>query len=555
MASDKASAEASIVFERMFTYYLTDKASKGSISLHLKKIEKMAEAISMLKNIHVSDDGTTSVDLRDWDARDIVQTLSKVYDSMIDVSSITSGEKEAFEEAEASVIRTQKQFEGQFKSLGIDQVILKGALRDSLMTGINGLDKPLNGGIPKGNFVLLLGPSGSEKYLFAYQFLAKGLRDGASCLATTSVTDAKGLRGNIAKLKVKTPPLESKGRFKIVDWYSYRKRNIVGVEEDGAVFMASKDISNLDIAINSALSSLAFAPTRRAVMDIVSPALSIYDMATVVELLQREKARLVEGGFTTIIVVEKDAHDASVVSTLKNISNGVLIMEKTGKEITLQIEAMSGTDFNPATLKVRPTRKGLAVISAAVDEREILQDFSDIPGIDEKAAKSMLEFGFTDLERLQNASVSDLVEVPGIAENTARQIHGYVNSIEFTQKLLAKNSRKWLKRGRQYVADGHTDKAIQSLHRALEIDASNAHAWHELAKLVLEEGNEEDARQCYEKAKAADPDIFDPLFEDGPAKAPAGCTVCGAELESEVVACPECGVMFTPDERKKMWGD
>ncbi len=41
-------------------------------------------------------------------------------------------------------------------------------------TGIQGLDNLIQGGIPKGNVILLTGPAGSGKTIFALQFIVKG---------------------------------------------------------------------------------------------------------------------------------------------------------------------------------------------------------------------------------------------------------------------------------------------------------------------------------------------------------------------------------------------
>jgi len=47
-----------------------------------------------------------------------------------------------------------------------------------LSTGIPGLDKMMNGGIPKGDSALVAGPSGSGKSALATQFIAEGVRQG-----------------------------------------------------------------------------------------------------------------------------------------------------------------------------------------------------------------------------------------------------------------------------------------------------------------------------------------------------------------------------------------
>jgi KaiC/GvpD/RAD55 family RecA-like ATPase len=59
---------------------------------------------------------------------------------------------------------------------------------DLRSTGITGLDKLLNGGVPKESTILVLGPSGSGKSILAKRFLWEGLQHNQSgvCLLTQS---------------------------------------------------------------------------------------------------------------------------------------------------------------------------------------------------------------------------------------------------------------------------------------------------------------------------------------------------------------------------------
>jgi circadian clock protein KaiC len=52
------------------------------------------------------------------------------------------------------------------------------AERRRLETGIRGLDEMLNGGIPEGDSVLVAGPAGSGKTVFAQQFVTYGIQNG-----------------------------------------------------------------------------------------------------------------------------------------------------------------------------------------------------------------------------------------------------------------------------------------------------------------------------------------------------------------------------------------
>jgi circadian clock protein KaiC len=54
--------------------------------------------------------------------------------------------------------------------------------KQRLKTGVPGLDKLMNGGIPRGYSVLVAGPSGSGKTLLSNQFIAEGIKQGESAV-------------------------------------------------------------------------------------------------------------------------------------------------------------------------------------------------------------------------------------------------------------------------------------------------------------------------------------------------------------------------------------
>jgi len=53
-------------------------------------------------------------------------------------------------------------------------------------TGIDGLDKMLNGGIPEKSITSIIGPAGSGKTIMSLQFLYNNLLDGKKCIHITS---------------------------------------------------------------------------------------------------------------------------------------------------------------------------------------------------------------------------------------------------------------------------------------------------------------------------------------------------------------------------------
>ena len=90
-------------------------------------------------------------------------------------------------------------------------------------TGIPGLDKMLNGGLPKGRTILVSGPAGAGKTTFALQFIYKGIIDyGDPGIYVTFDESPTVVRQNFASYNWKLESLEKENLLAIVDGFSMR---------------------------------------------------------------------------------------------------------------------------------------------------------------------------------------------------------------------------------------------------------------------------------------------------------------------------------------------
>ena len=62
------------------------------------------------------------------------------------------------------------------------------------MTGIDGLDEMLGGGVPKGHNVVVVGSFGTGKTSFALQFIWEGLKNDEPCIFISLEEDARSIR-------------------------------------------------------------------------------------------------------------------------------------------------------------------------------------------------------------------------------------------------------------------------------------------------------------------------------------------------------------------------
>jgi circadian clock protein KaiC len=109
--------------------------------------------------------------------------------------------------------------------------------RERVPTGISGLDKMLQGGLPQGKSYLISGPPGTGKTTFAAQFIQEGLKRGENGIFISIDEKPSHMVEDIESLgwDLRTPADE--GRLTLLDvspyfnWVRYSKTNAVDANE------------------------------------------------------------------------------------------------------------------------------------------------------------------------------------------------------------------------------------------------------------------------------------------------------------------------------------
>lgn len=214
--------------------------------------------------------------------------------------------------------------------------------REKVPTGIQGLDAMLHGGIPRGNSVLLAGPTGSGKTTFSFEFIYKG----ASLYNENGIyvcfeEDADEIISNIPFDWNIERFLENK-KISILKYDPYRHEDVVDVirasiKEFGASRLVIDSITALNLYIGDV------KDVRRKIMDL------------------NEVVR--KFGCTTIAVGEIRNHKPNEISRFgveEFIASGVIVLmvNRYGSELvnSLVIKKMKGTSHDK---KIRPYKFGI----------------------------------------------------------------------------------------------------------------------------------------------------------------------------------------------------
>ncbi len=130
-------------------------------------------------------------------------------------------------------------------------------LIEKIKTDISGLDEILDGGIPKGNEVLIAGPAGSGKTIFSLEFLCKGAIKGEKGLYISFEESEKAIIRNISEFGMDLPKYLDNNSIRITKYDPYRFENLtellsMNIKETGATRVVIDSITAINLYIQDA---------------------------------------------------------------------------------------------------------------------------------------------------------------------------------------------------------------------------------------------------------------------------------------------------------------
>ena len=403
-----------------------------------------------------------------------------------------------------------------------------------LSTGVPGFDALIDGGLPQGTSVVLQGPPGQEKLALALSFLADGLKSGASGILVTASQAPTTLLETLRGLGVDVDLVAKENRLRIVDWYSWSEKVVQEIEEHGVILTTPMDLAQAGTALSRAIVSLTGDAPKRAVVEMLSPALGVFDTNQVYAFAQSSKRKFERFALTALFLLEKDMHTSSVLTTMHQPFDGVIEIERArkGDRIIRKIGVLSLKDTTPdsAFFPLEFGTKGLSVGPTAP------------PAAKPKAAAPLPlsaptpSAAPTPGTRAPTGGIPSVPKGPEDRANLRRRVQSMADLARERLRHNPEDADALFALAAAEAVLGSAAVAIELLDRLQARDENYPGLWDLKAKLYAGLGD----APHWEEARRRSNEAYEKSLEE-PAE-PVPCRACGEPVPRGAETCPLCGV-------------
>ncbi len=224
--------------------------------------------------------------------------------------------------------------------------------RGRCVTGIEGLDSMMGGGIPTSSIVLLAGTCGTGKTTLAFEYLVRGVMAGESGLLITTVESPDKMLSNIPRFNFFSESMLVKGKLSII--------NLQEIMDSAGLSGSDMDEAAVKKLVASIAKLVSQHKARRLVIDTIDTILTeIKDEALSSMLIVDLSNVLYKSECTAILVSSADKGDRIE----GRVADGIIMMGNLDRRWdllrTIQIIKMKGTSHSRSKYVVDLTDAGI----------------------------------------------------------------------------------------------------------------------------------------------------------------------------------------------------
>ncbi len=236
-----------------------------------------------------------------------------------------------------------------------------GSERERCVTGIQALDHILNGGVPRGNTVLVSGSVGTGKTSICIEFLVRGALYGENSLYLSVTEPVDKLLRNVIPFDFWDDKLVKQGKLQFLDLPKVYEK--LGIDKDELSLEESRLLADAIVAL------VEEGHVRRIVLDSgTSVAYRLRQEERIRDFFLRLGQALSARGCTSLLVAEipPQTQGYSRFGLEEAIADGVIVtgnLERRGDLLrTLQVVKMRGTQHSRAKYVLDLTTAGVLLV-------------------------------------------------------------------------------------------------------------------------------------------------------------------------------------------------
>tara|TARA_B100000427_G_scaffold274781_1_gene243076 strand:+ start:12950 stop:14059 length:1110 start_codon:yes stop_codon:yes gene_type:complete len=217
-------------------------------------------------------------------------------------------------------------------------------------TGNQELDNNLNGGLPAGSNILVVGETGTGKSSFCRNFITNGLLNNEQSLIIAIDDDPKKTRLKLEENKqIDTENYEKNNKLRFIDAYSWS--SLTPNENEAFAVSGTLELNQLAGIISDASNEIGQSIQEkqggRRLIDSISSLLISFELGTVQRFLnQIARTGIAFGGVTTLFVLEEGTVDETLLNNVKYIMDGVIEFKKENNTQQCRISSMKWSTFS-----------------------------------------------------------------------------------------------------------------------------------------------------------------------------------------------------------------
>lgn len=172
---------------------------------------------------------------------------------------------------------------------------------ESLSTGIEGLDKLMDGGFPKGKSILVTGPPGAGKTILGIHFLHRSCEQGKKCILILTRELTEDILSQSRSLNIDLKPFVESGQLSIKNIFEDKMNKIKSASKFG------KGLCAVDTDIIEYLSSIS-SEVDVMVIDNIGVMAINHDIREFADEFSSISIILLKNGCTSLFVMDEDSY-------------------------------------------------------------------------------------------------------------------------------------------------------------------------------------------------------------------------------------------------------